>query len=51
MGFSQWVEPEISDNPPVYYPPALIDKALEINAGEVTSLNIRVGDLVEIIIP
>ena len=50
VGFSEDLEPDDLSDRPLYYPPDLVDKVLEINAGEVQRLGIRVGDPVEIIL-
>jgi uncharacterized membrane protein (UPF0127 family) len=44
IGFVENAPPAISEDAPVYYPPKAVDKVLEINAGLVEKIGIRLED-------
>ncbi len=45
VGISEKLAPETY--PSLFYPPAPVDKVLEINAGQVEKFNIKIGDVVK----
>lgn len=47
VGFAENALPDNSDSPVIYPPPQPIDKVLEINAGLVKKLAIKIGDIMQ----
>ncbi|MDP3901511.1 MAG: DUF192 domain-containing protein [bacterium] len=48
VGFMKNALPDDSDKPDIYTAPGLVDRVLEINAGLVERLDIRIGDVVDV---
>ena len=48
IGFEEELDPDSSPNPKLYYPPALVDRVLEVKAGAVRERQIQIGQVVEI---
>ena len=48
VGILHGAEPDNSDNPIIYESPEPVDNVLEVNAGEISKYNIKVGDMIEI---
>ena len=51
IGFHENLEPDNSSSPQIYYPPAPVDRVLEVKAGNVERLGIKTGDSAVFLIP
>ena len=48
IGFAEDLDPDSSPSPKLYYPPALVDRVLEVRSGAVRERQIQIGQVVEI---
>ncbi len=51
IGFAENLPPDNSSSPQIYYPPAPVDRVLEVKAGMVQALGIKAGDMAQFLIP